>query len=330
MARISDWEGHIGRRLKLRDLHVFFTVVQSGSMAKAAAHLRVSPPAVSQIIADLEHALGVSLFDRSSQGVEPTSYGRALLKGGAAAFDDLKQTIKEIEFLADPTAGEVRIGCPETVAAILPPIIQRLYQRHPGVTVHVSDAVAPTFDLPQIRDRTLDLALVRVPALPSRDQLAEDLNVELLFRDEAVIVTGANSPWARRRKVDLAELAKELWILPPETSLNSVIVKEAFRASGLNPPKISLVTFSVQLRTILLANGPYVTVFPRSMMLLHAEHMGLKVLPAKLRGAQEWPVVIVTLKGRTLNPVARLFIDHVRAAVKLLAPNDTFRSQEVR
>jgi DNA-binding transcriptional LysR family regulator len=330
MPRISDWEGHIGRRFKLRDLHVFFTVVQSGSMAKAAAHLRVSPPAVSQIIADLEHALGVSLFDRSSQGVEPTSYGRALLKGGAAAFDDLKQTIKEIEFLADPTAGEVRIGCPETVAAILPPIIQRLYQRYPGVTVHVSDAVAPTFDLPQIRDRTIDLALVRVARLPSRHQLAEDLNVELLFRDEAVIVTGANSPWARRRKVDLAELAKELWILPPETSLNSVIVKEAFRASGLNPPKISLVTFSVQLRAILLANGPYITVFPRSMMLLHAEHMGLKVLPVKLRGAQEWPVVIVTLKDRALNPVARLFIDHVRAAVKLLAPNDTFRSQEVR
>ena len=65
-------------------------------------------------------------------------------------------------------------------------------------------------------------------------------------------------------------------------------------------------------------------------MLLHAEHMGLKVLPVKLRGAQEWPVVIVTLKDRALNPVARLFIDHVRAAVKLLAPNDTFRSQEVR
>src|SRR6266550_4642172 len=90
MARISDWEGHIGRRLKLRDLHVFLSVVQSGSMAKAAAHLRVSPPAVSQVIADLEHGLGVSLFDRSSQGVVPTSYGRALLKGGAAAFDDLK------------------------------------------------------------------------------------------------------------------------------------------------------------------------------------------------------------------------------------------------
>jgi DNA-binding transcriptional LysR family regulator len=313
MARITDWEGHIGRRLKLRDLHVFFSVVQSGSMAKAAARLRVSPPAVSQIIADLEHALGVSLFDRSPQGVEPTTYGRALLKGGAAAFDDLKQTIKEIEFLADPTAGEVRIGCPETVAAILPPIIQRLYQRYPGVTLHVSDVVAPTLDLPQIRDRSLDLALVRVVGDAIRNQLPEDFNVEVLFGDETVLVVGANSRWARRRKVGLAELVNEPWVLPPANSLNSIVVKEAFRACGLDAPRISLVTFSVQLRALLVAAGEHITVFPRSMMHLFAERMALKILPIGLP-VREWPVAIVTLKDRTLNPVARLFIEHVRAA----------------
>jgi DNA-binding transcriptional LysR family regulator len=311
MARIADWEGHIGRRLKLRDLHVFFSVVQSGSMAKAAARLRVSPPAVSQIIADLEHALGVSLFDRSPQGVEPTLYGRALLKGGAAAFDDLKQTIKEIEFLADPTVGEVRIGCPETVAAILPPIVQRLHQRYPGVTLHVSDVVAPTLNLPQIRDRTLDLALVRIVASSIHDRFAEDFNVEVLFGDEVVVVVGANSRWTRRRKVGLAELVDAPWILPP-AGLNDMVVKDAFRASGLEPPKISLVTFSVQLRASMVATGEHVTVFPRSMMHLLAEQMMLKVLPIRLP-TLEWPVALVTLKDRTLNPVAKLFIEHVRA-----------------
>ncbi len=323
MPRLVDWESQIGRRLKLRDLHAFFTVVQSGSMTKAAAQLGVSPPAVSQIIADLEHALGVTLLDRSPRGVEPTSYGRALLKGGTAAFDDLKQTIKEIEFLADPTVGEVKVGCPETVAAILPPIIRRLYQHYPGVTVNVSTVVAPTLDLPQIRDRTLDLALVRIT---DRHQVAEGLNVEVLFGDEMVVVAGANSPWARRRKLDLAELINEPWILPPENSLNSTVVREAFRASGLDPPKTSVVTFSVQLRASLLQSGQYVTVFPRSIMLLHAEHMALKVLPVKLRQPGEWPVALVTLKDRTLNPVARLFIDHVRAAVGMLAPSNTVRS----
>ena len=80
MARKIDWESQIGRRLKLRDLHVFSTVVQRGSMAKAAQQLGVSTPAVSEVIAGLEHALGVRLLDRIYQGIEPTVYGCVLLK----------------------------------------------------------------------------------------------------------------------------------------------------------------------------------------------------------------------------------------------------------
>lgn len=106
MAKIVDWEERIGRRLRLRDLHVFFTVVQTGSLAKAAAVLHVSQPAVSQLIIDLEHAVGAKLFDRGSRGVTPTIYGRALLARGRAAFDELRQGVQEIEFLSDPAAGE--------------------------------------------------------------------------------------------------------------------------------------------------------------------------------------------------------------------------------
>src|SRR5215510_14889202 len=111
MARAIDWEGRIGRRLRLRDLHVFFAVVQSGSMAKAAVQLRVKQPSVSKAIGDLEAALGVRLFDRSPQGVRPTIYGDALIECGVAVFDQLKQGIGKIAFLSDPATGEVRIGC---------------------------------------------------------------------------------------------------------------------------------------------------------------------------------------------------------------------------
>src|SRR5215469_13408486 len=190
MSKIVNWDHHIGRRLKLRDLHVFFTVVECGSIAKAASRLRVSGPAVSQVIADLEHVVGVSLLERSQQGVQPTAYGHALLKGGIAAFDELKQSIREIEFLADPTAGEVKVGCPEAIAVLLPPIIQRLIQRHPRIVIHTSDVSAPTLDLPQLRDRSLDLAVVRVAGPPSRHPFGDDLSVEVLFSDETLIVAG--------------------------------------------------------------------------------------------------------------------------------------------
>jgi len=311
MSKIVDWDRHIGRHLKLRDLHIFFRVVQLGSMAKAAAHFHVTQPAVSQVIADLEHALGAKLLERSPRGVEPTVYGHALLKGGAAAFDELKQTIREIEFLSESPSGEIRIGCPETIAAILPPIIESLSRRYPGIALHVTDVVAPTLDLPQIRDRSLDVALVRITGSPSRHRFGDDLNIEVLFNDETLVVADAQSPWARRRKIDLAELVDEHWVLPPINTTNAMVVMEAFRARGLKPPRVSLVTFSVALRTNLLTSGRHLTVFPRSMMNLYAGRMSLKVLPVKLP-APEWPTVMVTLKNRTLSPAVKLFIDQVR------------------
>src|SRR5450755_1542202 len=111
------WADRIGRHLKLRDLHILLAVVEWGSMSKAAKRLAISPPVVSKAIADLERTLGVRLLDRSPQGVEPTMYGRALLNGGVAVFDELRQRVKEIEFLANPTVGELRIGCHEWIAA---------------------------------------------------------------------------------------------------------------------------------------------------------------------------------------------------------------------
>src|ERR1044071_5065851 len=158
------WADQIGRRLKLRDLHVLSTVVQWGSMAKAAKHLAVSQPVVSAAVADLERVIGVRLLDRSRRGIAPTLYGRALLKHGAIAFDALKQGVKEIEFLADPTGGEVRIGCPEWIAAgLLPVVIDRILQKHPGIVFHVDQTITATRDFRELRQRSLDLAVGWLP-----------------------------------------------------------------------------------------------------------------------------------------------------------------------
>ena len=74
--QLSD---RVGSRMKLQDLHVFMTVLQAGSMGKAAQRLNTTQPNVSRSIAELEHTLGVRLLDRNPQGVEPTHYGRAQL-----------------------------------------------------------------------------------------------------------------------------------------------------------------------------------------------------------------------------------------------------------
>jgi len=125
-----QWTDRIGRRLKLRDLHTMMVVVEAKSMAKAARQLAVSQPVVSKTIADLEHAVGVKLLDRTPTGVEPNLYGRTLLKRGVSIFDELKQSVNEIEFLADPSVGQVRIACPEPMLAGLVPVVMKKLQRN--------------------------------------------------------------------------------------------------------------------------------------------------------------------------------------------------------
>src|SRR5262245_34705693 len=113
----KPWTDRLRRRLKLREVDVLLTVIQTGSMGKAAGVLNMSQPSISKAIAGLEHTLGVRLLDRHHEGIEPTEYGRALVDCGTAVFDDLRQGVNNIEFLADPTAGEVRIGCNPFLAA---------------------------------------------------------------------------------------------------------------------------------------------------------------------------------------------------------------------
>src|SRR5262249_56635602 len=104
MAKTLDWDSRIGRRVRLRDLHILFAVVQQGSMAKAGAQLGMSQSAVSQAVATIEHALRVPLLDRTSKGVIPTIYGSALLPHGSAAFAELRLGVHATQKPSRPAA----------------------------------------------------------------------------------------------------------------------------------------------------------------------------------------------------------------------------------
>jgi DNA-binding transcriptional LysR family regulator len=309
--QLSD---RIGSRMKLQDLHVLMTVVQAGSMGKAAQRLNTTQPNISRSIAELEHALGVRLLDRHRHGVEPTEYGRALLDCGVAVFDDLRQGVKNIEFIANPTAGEVRIGSTDFLAAtFVSALVDRLSRRYPRVVFHLVTGYMETLHR-ELSERNVDLLIVR-SAGPLAD---ERLNFEFLFDDSYVVVAGAQSRWARRRRIQIAELAEELWALPPLESVIGSVLTEAFRASGLGYPPVTVVTDSPHMRISLLATGRFVTIFPASALRFLARRSELKVLPVELPMARR-PNGIVTLKSRALSPVAKLFIDCAREVAKPLA-----------
>ena len=233
----------VTRRLKLQNLRVLDAVVRSGSMARAAGELHISQPAISKAIGELEHTVGVRLLDRGRYGVEPTAYGRALLRRSVTVFDELRESVKEIEYLSDPTAGELRIGALEAVAAgLLAATIERLSRKHPRIIFHVTTALSHnTLYTHDLRERKLDLAIGRLTSIAE-----DEFKTEVLFNEQLYVVAGPTSPWARRRRVRLAELVNEPWILAPENpNILGSLIAEAFHASGLEVPRATVLTLSL-------------------------------------------------------------------------------------
>jgi DNA-binding transcriptional LysR family regulator len=307
----TDWDSRIGRRITLRDLHILSFVVRSGSMAKAAMHLSTTQSVVSDAIANLESALGVRLLDRSAKGVEPTIYANTLLKRSNAVFDELREGVKDIEALADSTCGEVRIACPEFLAGgLIPDAVDGFSRRYPDIVCEVNEADATTLEFRQLKDRSVDLMVARIPTAFSDD----NLNIEVLFDDPHVVVVGAKSPWINRRNVTLAGLAEEPWIIPASLIVRE-IMKEAFEAQGLTVPEGKIISSFVLMRNHLLATGRFLTVLPASVLQYNTKQWALRTLPVKLH-TKPRPIAIIMLRNRSVGPAVQLFIEHLRVTAK--------------
>jgi len=309
-----DWADRIGSRLKLRDLHILLAVVEWRSMAKAARHLAVSQPVVSRAIADLEKGLGVRLLDRTPQGVEPTIYGRTVLNRGLAVFDELRGSVKDIRFLKDPMAGELRIGSNEALAGgMLAAVLTRLSSQRPRIAFQVKLGDAAMLHFHDLRERNVDLLFGRTVELKE-----DDVNAEVLFEDPLYVVASTNNPWTRRRKVALKDLVHEPWSMPPSDSYAGALMVHAFQSSGLAVPHIAVAGYGTQLQSALVGTGRFLTILPGSFLRFSGKRLGLKALPIEL-AVPSRPVGVVTLKNRTLNPIATLFIECARNLSKPLA-----------
>jgi DNA-binding transcriptional LysR family regulator len=264
--QLSD---RIGRRLKLQDLHVLMTVTQAGSMRKAAGLLNTTQPAISRSIAELENAFGVRLLDRSSQGIQPTEYGRALLRRSVAVFDELKQSGRDIDFLSNPDAGELRIGSNPVIAeGIALSVIEQLSRRYPRVTYHVVPGTLQTLN-DELRERHIELALSAAPRVTPED----DIDAEVLLDEPLVVVAGKDNPLVRRRKIVLADLLNEPWTwYAPDGIFHSLVI-EAFRASGLEPPRATVYTDAPNMRIRLAVDRGFLTFGPASILTYPARHL---------------------------------------------------------
>jgi len=301
------------QRIKLRHLEVLLAVAQWGSMARAAEHLAITQPVISKTIADLEQIVGVSLLDRTRNGVEPTLYGRALLKRSSAIFNDLRTSMSELEFLADPASGELRIGTTEPMTAgLLCAIVDRVSQQRPRIAFHVKLGDPPQLRDRELRERDIDLIIGR---LSQQETHADDIETEVLLDEQALVVSGNQNPLTRRRKLQMTDLIDECWTLPPPESYPGLLIATAFQACNLPYPRSGVMVHSNQMQIALLATGRFVTILPSTMLQFSAERLQLTVLPLRLP-IPPWPVGIMTLRNRLMTPVAQLFIDCAREIAK--------------
>jgi len=315
-------DGDRDRRIKLRDLKVFQAAAETGSMARAAAHLAITQPAVSYAISELEHAVGVPLLDRSSQGVTPTVYGRVLLARSAVVFNELRHGISEIASLADPEVGELRIGTTPPMSAVASAVFNHLVPRYPRMRFELT--VGPTeVLLRQLRQRDVEIVISRLASMAGND----DLTVETLFDDELVVICSKQSKWAGRRNVSLADLVGEPWVLPPATTFLAGIMRGEFEAQGLKFPRATVTTSCTYSLSVLVGNGNFLGIHPRAMLATPNDHPQLTAVDVRMpttRGA----IGLIALKDRSLSPVAKLFAQSVAPVLQDIQPTRTSRTAQ--
>jgi DNA-binding transcriptional LysR family regulator len=295
------WEDRIGRRLRLKDLHTLQIVADAGSMAKASRYLSLSQPAISKAIADMEHFIGTSLLDRSAHGVELTASGQLLIARSRVIFDELREGIKDIEHVSDPTRGEIRIGTTEPITGFLAEIVSKMSRAYPQITYQVAVSDSTTL-VNNLRERDLDVVITRW----TDNSLADDLAAETLLKAPLAVLADRRHPLVKRKKLSLGDTMDEAWTLSPADSFLGRIVADVFRRRKLALPPAVVTSLSINMRLNLLASGRFLTMLPARMVHQRAYRSWLRALDIDLPESTG-PIAAITVKRRRVGGPLKLF-----------------------
>jgi DNA-binding transcriptional LysR family regulator len=279
-------------------------VAEAGSMRKAATTLHLSEPAISKAIRELEGAIGLKLLERGRRGVSATTFGSALVRRSRSLVDELQHALRELEHLADPEAGEVHVGAMETLQAGVVAATARIQlARHPRMRLVFESGQAEDLLNHFLMQRLVDFVVARPVTWP----VPPEFEGEPLFHDQLKIAVGAGHPLARRRKLALADLVQEHWILSRAETMPHTPVTQAFEAAGLPLPERVIVSGSLNMRQSMLASGRFVTAVPHSLLAFGQAKANFQILPVDV---PLWPMptMVLRLRGRSLSPAADSFI----------------------
>jgi DNA-binding transcriptional LysR family regulator len=265
MASISReaprFENRLLTGIKLRQLRLLVAVSEQGSILRAAATLNVAQPAATKMVRDMEKALGVELFARSTRGVAPTLFGEVVIRHAKLVIAQLRHASDELASLTQGASGRVAVGTLLAAAPyLLPHAIVTLKRERPAINISVIEGTNDKLR-PMLRGGDLDLVIGRLPEYRERAGLVH----EILYEEPVSIVVRKGHPLAQRRAIKLADLQSLEWILPPpETSLRRQL-EQGFRAAGLELPLLSIESVSILANFTILRETDMVAALPRQV-----------------------------------------------------------------
>lgn len=243
---------------KTQHLVVFQEVIRCGSIGSAAKQLKLTQPAVSKIINDIEAYFGTELMVRKNTGVTLTSAGQVLLAYAETITREMKNMVSEMNSLSAGTVVDISFGFPSLIGfTLLPGMMKTFKEMFPGAQVSLFEAQLSSL-LPALRDGRLDFA---IGTLDDEMQL-QDLHVEPLFESEFVVV--ANPSRTCQGEISLASLQNAQWVLP-HTEMGYYKALLAILETHHVKPENIIKTDSVITIYNLVLNADFLTVIPCDM-----------------------------------------------------------------
>lgn len=299
------------RHLKLGELRVFLAVLEARSFRKAAARLHLTQPAVTRTVAALEGLLGVKLFDRRSEGVEPTVHGLTFAPRAAAIFDELRRAAQELALVSSGATGSLRIGSvPMPAIPFLPIAISRLHQAHPGVFVSIVEAREDEL-LDRLRQRDIELAILRLSVL----DLGEDIRFARFYDESLSVIAAKDHPLALRKKLTWPELLRHTWVMPPANCIFHEHLHAVLAKADLELPRAQVEAYAIGQQYGMVAHGGMLGFGMRSQHEF-APHKALLVrLPFDIPGASG-AVGAASLVAHEVGPLAQQLVAAIRHLVQ--------------
>jgi DNA-binding transcriptional LysR family regulator len=307
-----DW--FLRSRLKMRHVQLVAAVDDLRSIHKAAAQLRMTQPAATRLLSDLEDLLGLRLFERTTRGIIPTPHGESLARHARTVLGTLDHARDELRALSAGATGKLTVGVLLVVAPVLMPrALLAFKRRNPRVTVHIQEGTLGSL-LPLLHRGDLDLVVGRLTS----DFASTGLQFEHCYDEPMTVVARRGHPLARRKRLQLADLAGAAWILPtPETAYRHRL-DAAFRQGGVEPPANLVESMSILTNATLLQESDMLGVMPLNIARHYARAGALAVLRVPLP-LPSGPVGIIRRADHAPVPALDDLVATLRATGRSLA-----------